>query len=214
MELQFKLTGILVIISQEDNPYFGIGSRPASGSTAKGVKLMSRVVSWLQSSEQRMFSFINQRIQHNLLDRILGTITHLGGATLTISLSILLWYFGSTGWSITGLECLVALTISHIPVAIIKRKYPRLRPYLVFPETNTCKNPLTDHSFPSGHTTAIFSVMVPLISFMPILSIFLLPLAFIVGVSRVYLGLHYPSDVIAGAFIGTIAAIFSVAFIG
>ena len=79
------------------------------------------------------------------------------------------------------------------------------------PETITFRNPLTDHSFPSGHTTAVFSVTVPFMTMEPILLATLLPVALIVGFSRIYLGLHYPSDVLAGATIGTLVALATVA---
>lgn len=172
------------------------------------------MVNWLQGHEQRLFCFINQRIQHRMLSRILGAVTHLGGATFTIVFSMLLILLGSSSWKEIGFCCLVALAASHIPVAIIKRLYPRLRPYLVLPGTITGRSLLTDHSFPSGHTTAIFSVTMPIMLFVPVLSGLLLPLALLVGLSRIYLGLHYPSDVIVGAIIGAITAIFSVALIG
>ncbi len=70
-------------------------------------------------------------------------------------------------------------------------------------------NPLKDHSFPSGHTTAIFSVVVPLLLYMPVLTIILAPIALSVGISRIYLGLHYPSDVLAGLCLGTLTGIIS-----
>jgi undecaprenyl-diphosphatase len=82
----------------------------------------------------------------------------------------------------------------------------------VLPQTKIGKNPLTDHSFPSGHTTAIFAITVPIIMAMPVLSIGLIPLAVIVGISRIYNGLHYPSDCLAGSLIGTITALGTVAF--
>lgn len=175
---------------------------------------MGRMVNWLQGHEQRVFYFINQTIQHRVLDRLLSTLTHLGGATITILASTLLLLFGTSDWREVGLRCITALVLSHIPVAIIKKAYPRLRPYIVFPETNTCSNLLTDHSFPSGHTTAIFSIVTPIILYLPIIGSVLLPIAFIVGFSRIYLGLHYPSDVMVGAMIGTISAVISVALIG
>ncbi|MDU0203871.1 MULTISPECIES: phosphatase PAP2 family protein [Paenibacillus] len=175
---------------------------------------MSRVVNWLQHHETRMFHFVNQRIQHFFLDHFFSRITHLGGATATIVISLCCALFGQGALQTAGIQALIALTISHIPVAIIKKKYPRLRPYLVHPQTITYKNPLTDHSFPSGHTTAIFSIIIPFIAAMPILGIILLPLAFIVGLSRIYLGLHYPSDCFVGSLIGTAAALTTVALWG
>ncbi|MCY9660340.1 phosphatase PAP2 family protein [Paenibacillus chondroitinus] len=175
---------------------------------------MSRVVNWLQHHETRMFHFVNQRIQHFFLDHFFSRITHLGGATATIVISLCCALFGQGALQTAGFQALIALTISHIPVAIIKKKYPRLRPYLVHPQTITYKNPLTDHSFPSGHTTAIFSIIIPFIAAMPLLGIILLPLALIVGLSRIYLGLHYPSDCLVGSLIGTAASLTTVALWG
>lgn len=175
---------------------------------------MSRVVNWLQHHETRMFHFVNQRIQHFFLDHFFSRITHLGGATATIVISLCCALFGQGALRTAGIQALIALTISHIPVAIIKKKYPRLRPYLVHPQTITYKNPLTDHSFPSGHTTAIFSIIIPFMAAMPVLGLILLPLALIVGLSRIYLGLHYPSDCFVGILIGTAASLTTVALWG
>lgn len=175
---------------------------------------MSKVVHWLQHHETRMFRFVNQRIQHFFLDHIFNTITHLGGATATIVTSLCFALFGRGSLWAAGIQALIALTVSHLPVAVIKKKYPRLRPYLVLPQTIICKNPLTDHSFPSGHTTAIFSLIIPFVAAFPLMGLILLPLAFLVGLSRIYLGLHYPSDCLAGCVIGTVAALATVAFWG
>ncbi len=101
---------------------------------------------------------------------------------------------------------MTALAVSHLPVAVAKKLYPRMRPYLALPGTNTFRNPLKDHSFPSGHTTAIFASTVPYMVAFPTLTVILLPLACIVGFSRIYLGLHYPSDVFAGLVIGSSVA--------
>ncbi|TXK85245.1 phosphatase PAP2 family protein [Paenibacillus sp. N3.4] len=175
---------------------------------------MSKVVNWLQDHETRMFHFVNQRIQHFFLDHLFSKITHLGGATASIVISLCCALFGQGVLRTAGIQALIALTISHIPVAIIKKKYPRLRPYLVLPQTIIGKNPLTDHSFPSGHTTAIFSIIFPFVAAMPSLALVLIPLALIVGLSRIYLGLHYPSDCIVGCLIGTTASLATVAFWG
>lgn len=171
---------------------------------------MSRVVAWLQHHENRMFCFVNQKIQRPLLNLFFNTITHLGGATATIAVSLLFAVLGHGALRTAAIQSLVALTASHIPVAILKKKYPRLRPYLVMPETIIGKNPLKDHSFPSGHTTAIFSSVIPYMAAFPMIGFLLLPLAVSVGMSRIYLGLHYPSDVAAGCFIGTAASLVTV----
>ncbi|MEQ8196949.1 MAG: phosphatase PAP2 family protein, partial [Clostridiaceae bacterium] len=65
-----------------------------------------------------------------------------------------------------------------------------------------------DYSFPSGHTGSSFAAAV--IFFLTLPKKYGIPamvLAFLIGLSRLYLGVHYPSDVISGAIIGTIIAL-------
>ncbi|CDN41792.1 phosphatase PAP2 family protein [Paenibacillus sp. P22] len=82
------------------------------------------------------------------------------------------------------------------------------------------QEPLEDSSFPSGHTTAIFAWTVPLLyaaasgAAFPLALFAGLAIACSVGWSRMYLGLHYPSDVGAGALLGTFTAMLAVVFIG
>jgi undecaprenyl-diphosphatase len=168
---------------------------------------MTRVINWLQQHENQVFLWVNQRKQVTFIDFIMLRMTHLGGATFTIAATLSIFLFTHDIWKILAIQAIIALSISHIPVAIFKKKYPRLRPYLVLPETRTCKNPLVDHSFPSGHTTAIFACIVPFAISSPLLALLLLPIAFTVAYSRVYLGLHYPSDCAVGALLGTSSAI-------
>lgn len=167
---------------------------------------MNHIIKWLHQADRTIFLTINHKFHHRILDRVLGIITHLGGATFCIVLTLTLFFWSSEPWRTISLHCILALVLSHIPVAIFKRKLQRLRPYLVLPEAKTVPKPLKDHSFPSGHTTAIFSVTVPYMLAFPLLTLLLLPLAIIVGLSRIYLGLHYPSDVIVGGIVGTAAA--------
>ncbi|MNO35149.1 putative undecaprenyl-diphosphatase YbjG [compost metagenome] len=172
---------------------------------------MTRLLQKLISLDQQLFMGINGRLHRSSLNFWLYHLTHLGGAWFTILFSMFMWYFTPQPWSRTGLQAGVTLALSHIPVAIAKKAYPRLRPYLTLPGTNTFPNPLTDHSFPSGHTTAIFSITVPFMITQPLLTMILLPVALLVAMSRIYLGLHYPSDTLAGAVIGSSVAYATVA---
>ncbi|MFS0673407.1 phosphatase PAP2 family protein [Ornithinibacillus sp. 179-J 7C1 HS] len=155
----------------------------------------------------KSFHFINQHFDHKRLNPFFRTITNLGGATFTITAVLLLILLSSGPIRTTAIASALALAISHIPVAIMKKLYPRKRPYLVLENSHVMENPLTDCSFPSGHTTAIFSVVTPFILLYPILLIALLPIAFLVALSRVYLGLHYPSDIIVGSMLGVSSGI-------
>ncbi|MBD2867697.1 phosphatase PAP2 family protein [Paenibacillus arenilitoris] len=175
---------------------------------------MDRMIGWLKTNEQRMLIWANRRPSggrsHRLLGRWFSTITHMGGATFTLATALLYALLAPAPWNVTGWQCLTAVIISHIPVFIVKRKFKRLRPYQALPEVHTCPKPLVDSSFPSGHTTAIFAWLVPILLTGGIWLFALLPAALVIGLSvgwsRMYLGLHYPSDVAAGALIGTATA--------
>lgn len=63
-------------------------------------------------------------------------------------------------------------------------------------------DPKTDYSFPSGHATIAFAMAVVLSSYEPTLKWFFYALAFCISLSRVYIGVHYPFDVVAGGILG------------
>jgi undecaprenyl-diphosphatase len=153
--------------------------------------------------ERRLFEGVNRHFDKKRLNLFFRTITHFGGASFTILSVLVLMLLSSRQVRITAIASALALTLSHIPVHVLKKLFPRKRPYLVLERTKYPSNPLKDHSFPSGHTTAIFSIMVPFVLLMPSLAIILIPLGFSVALSRIYLGLHYPSDVLAGIILGS-----------
>ncbi|MCK0471251.1 phosphatase PAP2 family protein [Halalkalibacter sp. APA_J-10(15)] len=157
----------------------------------------------LYETDCSFFHFFNQQ---NYLTSTMKYVTHFGGASFTILFSLSLSIFASGPLQRTGWIALFALIVSHTVVSLIKKRIPRNRPYLVLPNVTVVENPFKDHSFPSGHTTAIFAIIVPFMISYPILILPLFFAAALVGLSRIVLGLHYPSDVLAGAILGTVSA--------
>ncbi|MPQ27031.1 phosphatase PAP2 family protein [Bacillus paralicheniformis] len=163
---------------------------------------MNKLMVGIYNFECRIFLGMNSLFHQKTLNRYFRSSTHLGGAFCTISACLSLLLFGSGSVRAAGFASALALLVSHLQVMLIKKLYPRKRPYLMLKETQVLQNPLKDHSFPSGHTTAAFSVITPLMIFFPILALLLIPVGISVGLSRIYLGLHYPSDVLAGTALG------------
>ena len=99
-----------------------------------------------------------------------------------------------------GLGVLIYLTI--------KRRTARLRPLHRNQRLEVSVPPLDQYSFPSGHTLHATNFGIQLFAFEPLLAPLVLPFALLVATSRMVLGLHYLSDVLAGAAIGaSIAAV-------
>jgi undecaprenyl-diphosphatase len=88
----------------------------------------------------------------------------------------------------------------------LKGKTLRPRPYEVHQDIWLTGKPLDKFSFPSGHTLHAVVFCVVMINYYPQLAIIAVPFTALVGLSRVVLGLHYPSDVLAGALLGGLIA--------
>ena len=89
---------------------------------------------------------------------------------------------------------------------LLKHLFVRERPFITHTAIDPAAAPLDRYSFPSGHTLHAVSFAWQASGHFPELGWVLLPLAALIGGSRVVLGLHYPSDVLAGAALGAALA--------
>ena len=119
-------------------------------------------------------------------------LTQLGSATVTIAVAGLVPLLGGSRNAALWTPA-VALTLSHLVVQLIKRSVQRDRP----PSTPLIRCP-DRFSFPSGHATSSLAIGLSVALRQPGLAPVLIPLALLVGWSRVVLGVHYPGDVLAG----------------
>lgn len=162
---------------------------------------MKQVLNW----DISIFKYINNRLKCSFLDIVMPRLTHLGGVRFSIAGCLFILCFFRR--SALGLETLFAMIGSHLIVQVVKRFCSRRRPYLSISGTKIWEAlVLKDYSFPSGHTTASFSLAATLAINFPVIAPLIMGLAFLVGISRIYLGLHYPSDILIGAALGTVSA--------
>ncbi|SHM26239.1 undecaprenyl-diphosphatase [Caldanaerovirga acetigignens] len=169
---------------------------------------LGKIIEGFHQKDKNLFMYLNQRIKCRPLDAIMPRITHLGGATFSVLLCAFLYIFGKEEARIAASEAFFALTGSQGIVQIFKKSIYRKRPYMVLPNVNTFwRKLLKDHSFPSGHTVAGFCLAVVFSLYFPAYRYAIYSLATLVGFSRIYTGMHYPSDVLSGAFLGTTFAL-------
>lgn len=110
-------------------------------------------------------------------------------------------FLGLQNWPIAQLMAL-GFIIERSCYKIFKGMFKRNRPPEAIPGFKSVVEPSDRFSFPSGHTSAAFLVASIFTYFFPLAGIVLLPWAVSVGIARVVLGVHFPSDVLAGAFMG------------
>jgi len=95
----------------------------------------------------------------------------------------------------------------------LKSRTLRPRPYQVRAAIRRGADPLDQFSFPSGHTLHAVSFAILMVAYYPQLAWLVVPFGAAVAISRLVLGLHYPSDVLAGAGLGAALALASFAFV-
>lgn len=152
-------------------------------------------------------------IHSNILDTIMISLTNLGDSGIFwIIIAVLLLF--NTKTRKCGIFMLISMiTGLIIGNGIIKNLVARQRPcWIDNTITLLIENP-TDYSFPSGHTLASFEAAITIFLFNKKWGIPAIVLAILIGISRMYLFVHFPTDVIGGALLGTIIAV-AVFYIG
>ena len=147
--------------------------------------------------------FIQEHVRNAVCDALFRGITHLGDAGIFwILLTVALLCFRQTRKA--GIYSACALTASLIVNnLILKNLVGRIRPYELVEGLQCIVPPALDSSFPSGHTGASFASAVSVYRQIPRkYAVVLIVLASLIAFSRLYVGIHYPTDVLGGLVTG------------
>jgi len=152
-----------------------------------------------------VLNYIYSQFQSEALDAIMPVITALGNAGLIwIALCLILLVSRQTRW--VGVALLLALFIDvTLCNLILKPLIARVRPYDINTAVQLLVRPPQDFSFPSGHTAASFAATFALFFARNRLWVPAFVLAALISFSRLYLYLHYPTDIAGGILIGIAA---------
>jgi undecaprenyl-diphosphatase len=163
---------------------------------------LRRLRRWDEAACLRM----NQALRYALLLRLLQGISWLGNGVLWYALmAALLMRYGSEAL-LPVLQMIFVGAVGTAAYAMLKRGTARPRPYRTLRDVAAGARTLDAFSFPSGHTLHAVAFTAVASFYYPGLTGFLMAFTLLTAVSRVMLGLHYPSDVIAGAAIGGLIA--------
>ncbi len=169
----------------------------------------SKIIIWFKTCDEVIFKLINVKMRRFHISRFMAIVTYIGSPIFAlpyITILILLRKY-------PGIDQLAVLSLfncffGQLIVQSTKRIVDRRRPYISLNFAVTGRIPSSRYSFPSGHTCAAFCMAIPFLTlqFAPIICIIAIIIAFTVGISRIYIGVHYPTDVMFGIVAAIIAA--------
>lgn len=165
------------------------------------------MLNWLWTLDGGILLWIQEHLRGPALDCAVSFYTALGNAGLLfLAAAALLLCFKKTRK--TGLTALLAIAIGFICTnLILKNLISRPRPWLMVEGLTAIVTENDPNSFPSGHTTAAFAFASALWRTAPDrwMRWAALACAVLMGLSRLYVGVHYPSDVLVGVLVGLLA---------
>jgi undecaprenyl-diphosphatase len=159
---------------------------------------------WYFDWERAVFNWIDQH-RSPLLDGVLTTMSSLSEwGMLWFVLLAFLYRTGDREQRRLVRQILVALFVGSVCVIVpLWFLLPRARPFLVLPEVEARSLPLHTSSFPSGHVKTAWLVSVVLGQYRPRFRRGLYLISALISYARMYDGMHWPLDVLAGAALGT-----------
>lgn len=154
------------------------------------------------SSERRLCIAMNRWGARHTLACFFGLVSRVGDGLFWYAVIAFLAIFGG----MPGLHAALHMTCVGLVAAFLYRTLKcwtrRPRPFRVHSGITAYIAPLDEFSFPSGHTLHAVSFTLIALTYFPLLASLLIPFTVLVAMSRIVLGLHYPSDVLAATGIG------------
>jgi membrane-associated phospholipid phosphatase len=159
----------------------------------------------LQSIDVAIFRFINSSTSNRFFDWLMPFASSPPqlGSLIAIALVLLVWKGGRRGPVCAIMLALGLIVGDGLIVNTIKHAVQRPRPFLGLEDVTRRVGIGESYSMPSAHAANWFSATMILFVYYRRTIWFMLPIAALIGLSRIYNGVHYPSDVLAGTIIGS-----------
>jgi undecaprenyl-diphosphatase len=170
------------------------------------VTAVARIWQRMDRAERSLCLRINRGCRRTAVRAFFVAASRLGDGIVWYALIAALAITGGEPGALAALQLAVTGATGAAVYKILKQRLVRERPCMSHHDIVVGTAPLDRYSFPSGHTLHAVSFTMLAVSHDPSLAVLLVPLALAVAASRVVLGLHYPTDVAAGALIGAALA--------
>ena len=156
----------------------------------------------LDQFELALCLYFNRASHWRAIERFFAFISRIGDGVFWYSLMAIFALLDYTYGLKAALHMVLVAVVALAIYKILKPRLVRQRPSITWSQIRRGTAPLDLYSFPSGHTMHAVSFTTIALTYYPGLWWLLVPLTVLIALSRVILGLHYPTDVLAGAVIG------------
>jgi undecaprenyl-diphosphatase len=166
--------------------------------------MFAQAIDFLVKLDKEFFLFLNLKLQNRIFDFLMPFITEFKNWRILFFLIILaMLIFGRKKERIAAVLVLIVLGVTDSSVNLLLKSWiGRVRPCNVFSQVHLLAGCSHSGSFPSSHAANIFAAGTILTFFYRRVWLIWLAIAVTVSFSRIYVGVHYPLDVVGGAFYG------------
>lgn len=165
-----------------------------------------KIVYSIQKLDNSILVAIKKYIQNKYLDRIVPIITSMGNLGIIWILMALVLILNKPYRMIGSIVILTLIISTVIGEGIVKHIVKRVRPCNFQNNFSILIEKPLSYSFPSGHTLSSFAVAAVLSKYLGHYKLIFIGIALLIALSRLYLYVHYPTDVIAGIVIGILCS--------
>ncbi len=160
----------------------------------------------IQSIDVNLLIFIQEKMHTTVMNKIMPIITSLGNAGFIWVVITMLFLINRKYRKVGFMMVLGLILVTILGEGIIKHVVHRTRPCVDMPTVEMLIKKPTSYSFPSGHTSSSFVAVGILMNNVRKYGIYALLVAVLIAFSRLYLFVHYPSDVVGGITLGLVCA--------
>jgi len=172
------------------------------------------ILNTLHQFDLRLLTRVFRQGEKRMVIPLARAVSHSGDGYLHLLVTLMLWLLQVPGYQSFTLLLAIALVIERALYFTLKNSLKRRRPQQAVPGFHSLIKASDQFSFPSGHSSGAFLLATALIVLIAGSSAVLFLWAVSVALSRVLLGVHFPGDTVAGAFMGSSTALFTASWLG